>query len=89
MSDYDQMYERSINDPAAFWSHMANTMLCWNKPFNREKVLKDNDWPNGKIHWFDGKLNASGTLYSETCFRDHLYPETTSYKDHLVGSQSN
>ena len=63
MSDYDKLYDESLKDPASFWSRMAAKTLVWDEEFTKEKVLKDCDWSNGKIHWFDGKLNASGKQF--------------------------
>ena len=60
MSKYDQLLAESINQPKEFWSRMALKTLLWDEPFTKQRVLKGCDMSKGKIHWFDGKLNASG-----------------------------
>jgi acetyl-CoA synthetase len=53
---YQQMYQRSIDDPAGFWAEQAQEFLSWDQPF--EKVL-DWNYDQGHIRWFEGgKLNA-------------------------------
>ncbi len=54
-ADYEQEWQRAIDDPENYWRHQAQQRLLWDKPF--ETVL-------GGAHpyytWFeDGKLNAS------------------------------
>ena len=56
---YQQMYQRSIEDPEGFWAEQAEQFVTWTKPWN--KVL---DWSYDKtnlyIKWFEGgKLNVS------------------------------
>ena len=60
MSDYDKLWEESIKYPKEFWSRMATKTLEWKEPFTKGKVLDQCKMAEGKIHWFDGKLNASG-----------------------------
>ena len=60
MANYDKLYEESIKNPKKFWFKMASKMLIWNEPCTAEKVMEGCDMQNGKIHFFDGKLNASG-----------------------------
>jgi acetyl-CoA synthetase len=56
MEQYEEMYNRSINDPDAFWSEMAD-QLHWFKPW--DKVV-EYDFVNANIAWFTGgKLNVS------------------------------
>ncbi|GJM23391.1 MAG: acetyl-coenzyme A synthetase [Planctomycetota bacterium] len=53
---YRELYERSVADPEAYWSEVAQR-LQWDKPFT--KVL-EHDFHTARIRWFeDGKLNAS------------------------------
>ena len=53
---YEEMYNKSIEDPDAFWSDIAKR-ITWYKPW--EKV-RDFNFKNGKIKWFEnGKLNVS------------------------------
>jgi acetyl-CoA synthetase len=56
---YEEMYQRSVEDPAGFWAEQAEQFVTWSKPWN--KVL---DWSydrnNLYIKWFEGgKLNVS------------------------------
>ncbi len=60
MFNYDELYSESIKDSGKFWSTMAAKTLVWDEPFNKEEVMKECDMSKGRIHWFDGKLNASG-----------------------------
>jgi len=54
---YERMYQRSIDDPEAFWSEQAKQFLTWFEPFDR---VSDNDLSEGRIRWFEGgKLNVS------------------------------
>ena len=53
---YKRMYERSINDPVAFWEETAER-LSWYEPWHN---VSQYDFVNGNIEWFSGgKLNAS------------------------------
>ena len=53
---YKKMYERSINDPVAFWEETAGR-LSWYEPWHN---ISQYDFVNGNIEWFSGgKLNAS------------------------------
>ncbi len=57
MEEYQQLYERSINDREGFWSEMANRYLEWIAPF--DKVVEE-DLTKGHIRWFiNGKLNVT------------------------------
>ncbi|NOY67073.1 MAG: acetate--CoA ligase [Gammaproteobacteria bacterium] len=56
---YQDMYQRSINEPEDFWAEQANEFLTWFKPW--DKTL---DWSYDEkdlhIKWFEGgKLNVS------------------------------
>jgi propionyl-CoA synthetase len=51
---YDQVYQRSLDDPQGFWGEAAD-MIHWDQPF--EKVLDDANAPF--YRWFaGGKLNT-------------------------------
>ena len=55
---YQEMYQRSIEDPEGFWAEQAEQFITWFKPW--DKVL---DWSYDKkdlhIKWFEGgKLNV-------------------------------
>jgi acetyl-CoA synthetase len=55
-AQYLSMYQRSVEDPAAFWSEQAGAFLSWDK---RWDTVLDWDFHKGHIRWFDGgKLNA-------------------------------
>ena len=60
MVDYDALLTESVKNPKEFWSRMAAKTLVWDKPFTKENILKHCKMEEGKIHWFDGALNASG-----------------------------
>lgn len=54
---YQEMYDKSVADPEAFWSEMANSFLSWDKPFD---TVDTSDLNTGKIEWFKGgKLNVA------------------------------
>ncbi|MEJ2452354.1 MAG: acetate--CoA ligase, partial [Gammaproteobacteria bacterium] len=56
---YQEMYQRSVEDPDGFWAEQAETYLDWDKKWD-----KVSDWSydqnNLHIKWFEGgKLNVS------------------------------
>ncbi|NCF44480.1 MAG: acetate--CoA ligase [Proteobacteria bacterium] len=54
---YQQMYQRSIEDPDGFWSEQAEHFLDWYQPWH---TVSNADMPSGNIQWFAGaKLNVS------------------------------
>jgi acetyl-CoA synthetase len=54
---YDAMYQRSINEPDAFWAEQAQEFLDWQKPFSQVQSF---DFHKGTAEWFaDGALNVS------------------------------
>ncbi|MDQ4147715.1 MAG: acetate--CoA ligase, partial [Pseudomonadota bacterium] len=54
---YQEMYQRSVDDPEGFWADQAKQFLEWSQPW--DKVLEW-DFKKGHIRWFEGgKLNAS------------------------------
>ncbi len=54
---YQSMYQRSIDEPEAFWAEQAELFLDWSAPW---KKVMDFDYPKGYIRWFEGgKLNVS------------------------------
>ncbi len=54
---YTTMYQRSIEEPEAFWAQQAEHFLVWSK---RWDTVMDYDYPKGYIRWFEGgKLNVS------------------------------
>ncbi|WP_053980756.1 acetate--CoA ligase [Marinagarivorans algicola] len=55
-SQYQVLYEQSINEPEAFWAAQAQRFLSWTKPFAK---VCDADFTEGRAEWFaDGQLNA-------------------------------
>ncbi len=58
LQQYQEMYQRSIDDPDGFWGEQAEKYLTWSKPWD-----KVTDWSfQGDVHikWFTGgKLNAA------------------------------
>ena len=53
---YNSLYERSINEPIAFWEEVAGR-LSWYESWH---TVSKYDFINGNIEWFlEGKLNAS------------------------------
>jgi acetyl-CoA synthetase len=54
---YQAMYQRSVEDPQAFWAEMAETFLSWDQPW--DTVVRA-DFTTGDAKWFaGGKLNVS------------------------------
>lgn len=54
---YESMYERSMNEPEAFWAEQAETFIDWEKKWDK---VSDVDFSKGKIAWFEGAtLNVS------------------------------
>ena len=54
---YEFMYERSMNEPEAFWAEQAETFIDWEKKWDK---VSDVDFATGKIAWFEGAtLNVS------------------------------
>ena len=51
MEDYQQLYDRSCADPAAFWAELAEKELHWFKKW--EKVL---DWQPPVAQWFSSPI---------------------------------
>ncbi len=55
---YQEMYQRSVDNPKAFWAEQASEFLSWSKPW--DNVL---DWSfegDVRIKWFEGgKLNVA------------------------------
>lgn len=54
---YESLYQKSINDPDAFWSEQASAFLTWDKPWDK---VCDYDFNAGIANWFaGGRLNVS------------------------------
>ena len=57
MEQYEEMYDRSINDADNFWAEKAEEYVTWFKKWDK---VQDHDWPKAKVQWFvGGKLNAT------------------------------
>ena len=58
-NDYKEMYQRSIDDPEAFWSEQASKFLTWYKMWDK---VCDYSFQTSDLHirWFEGaRLNVS------------------------------
>ena len=57
MEEYEDLYRRSVEDPATFWAGMAEEMLHWHKPWD---TVLEYDFDKPYIKWFQGgKLNVT------------------------------
>ena len=57
MEQYDEMYNRSVSEPEAFWADMATELVHWEKPW--DKVLEW-EFETPKVEWFiGGKTNVA------------------------------
>jgi len=65
MEQYQEMYDRSVNDPETFWADMANELVYWEKPW--DKVVEW-EFETPKIEWFIG----AKTNVSYNCLDRHL-----------------
>ncbi len=53
---YHALYQRSVDDPAAFWGEQAKQFISWSAPW---QSVTRGDFTTLDIHWFiNGKLNA-------------------------------
>ena len=65
LSEYHDLYQKSIQDPDTFWSKQAKDMLVWQNDFHQ---VQHCDLKRGLISWFLG-----GTLnVSENCIDRHI-----------------
>ena len=56
LDQYRDLYEKSMSDPVAFWSAVADR-ITWYKKWD---TVREFDFVKGNIKWFDGaKLNVS------------------------------
>jgi acetyl-CoA synthetase len=71
---YQTMYERSVNDSAAFWLEQANTLEWFNQPTVARRYTWDTAARKIQHAWFDdGVLNVS-----VNCLDRHLKTDTRS-----------
>ncbi|MGI9228615.1 MAG: acetate--CoA ligase [Gammaproteobacteria bacterium] len=62
---YQQMYQRSLNDADAFWAEQAEKFVSWTRQWD---TVQDWDYDAVSIKWFSGaKLNVS-----HNCLDRHL-----------------
>jgi acetyl-CoA synthetase len=55
-AEYQDMYQRSINNPEEFWAEQAGNFLHWHEPW---KEVYSGDFSNADTNWFaGGKLNV-------------------------------
>jgi len=54
---YQEMYERSVDEPDAFWAEQADTFLTW---FKKWDTVDNSNFHEGRVSWFEGgKLNVA------------------------------
>ncbi len=57
VAEYQELYDRSVQDPDGFWGDMAREHLVWSKDFD---TVNTSDLSSGQIEWFaGGQLNVS------------------------------
>ena len=57
VSEYDEMYKKSIEDAETFWAEQATEFLTMNEPWDK---VSTSDFATATANWFHGaKLNAS------------------------------
>ena len=60
MAQYQEMYDRSINDPEGFWLEQADLLDWFKKPTAARRYTWDSDAGKVDVNWFeDGELNVS------------------------------
>ena len=58
---YQELYQRSITDPYAFWDEQAQAHLDWFSPFDQ---VYEGSFEEGRFHWFkNGTLKRLIQLY--------------------------
>ncbi|NTU71986.1 MAG: acetate--CoA ligase [Coriobacteriia bacterium] len=65
MEQYDEIYNRSVEDPEGFWADMATELVHWEKPW--DKVLEW-EFETPKVEWFIG----GRTNVAYNCLDRHL-----------------
>ncbi|AKH21873.1 acetate--CoA ligase [Sedimenticola thiotaurini] len=77
---YQEMYQRSVEDPDGFWGDAAEEFLTWSKKWDK---VSEWDFNNANIKWFQGaKLNVS-----YNCLDRHL--ETRGDQTALIWESDN
>jgi acetyl-CoA synthetase len=60
MDQYQEMYDRSVNDPNGFWLEQADLLDWFKKPTVARRYSWDSDADHVDMRWFeDGELNVS------------------------------
>jgi len=60
VEQYQEMYDRSINEPDAFWLEQAATLHWFKKPTKAREFVWNTDARDIQLTWFaDGELNVS------------------------------
>ncbi|MBN2584633.1 MAG: acetate--CoA ligase [Planctomycetes bacterium] len=60
LEQYQEMYDRSVNDSDAFWLEQAETLDWFKKPTKAREFVWDTNGRNIKHTWFaDGELNVT------------------------------
>jgi acetyl-CoA synthetase len=71
MQQYQEMYDRSVNDPDGFWLEQAEMLDWFKKPTKAREYTWDTEGRNVRHAWFaDGELNVS-----YNCLDRHLGTE--------------
>lgn len=56
-AQYQALYQRSVEEPDAFWAEQATRFVTWFAPWQR---VSDCDFAQGRVRWFEGgQLNVS------------------------------
>jgi acetyl-CoA synthetase len=56
LAEYQAMYDRSVNDPEAFWAEQAEQRITWSEKWH---TVRQVDYHKAEIAWYlGGKLNA-------------------------------
>ena len=54
---YDDLYNKSVNNPESFWDELASQNFIWNKKWSK---VVDWDFKKANVSWFkDAKLNIT------------------------------
>ncbi|HEY5719732.1 MAG TPA: acetyl-coenzyme A synthetase N-terminal domain-containing protein, partial [Gammaproteobacteria bacterium] len=84
MSRYDELYNRSINDPEGFWGDAAE-LIDWHKKWDR--VLDDDNKPF--YRWFrGGELNTCYNAVDRHCEGGRGEQLAVIYDSPITGKQA-
>jgi acetyl-CoA synthetase len=65
IDEYQEMYDRSVNDPEGFWGEMAEQYLYWEKKWD---TVLDYEFETPRVEWFKG----GKTNVAYNCIDRHL-----------------